>query len=86
VVTVKDPENSTTTYGYDGLSRLISVTQPLGQTVRYEWDPRDRLAKKILARSSLGGSSEHPEIRYTYETWARSRSRNTSRSPVTRRR
>jgi RHS repeat-associated protein len=45
------------------------VTQPLGQTVRYEWDPRDRLAKKILARSSTGGSSEHPEIRYTYETW-----------------
>jgi hypothetical protein len=27
---------------------------------------RDRL---VLARSSLGGSSEHPEIRYSYETW-----------------
>jgi YD repeat-containing protein len=48
---------------------LVSVTQPLGQTVRYEWDARDRLAKKILARSSMGGSSEHPEIRYSYETW-----------------
>ena len=69
VVRVRDPLASTTRYGYDGLSRLLSVTQPLGQTVRYEWDLRDRLAKKILARSSLGGSSEHPEIRYTYESW-----------------
>ncbi len=69
VVTVTDPMNSTTRYGYDGLSRLISVTQPLGQVVRYEWDARDRLAKKILAQSVSGGSSEHPEIRYTYETW-----------------
>ncbi len=69
VTSVKDPENSTTTYGYDGLSRLVAVTQPLGQIVQYQWDPRDRLAKKILARSSVGGSSEHPEIRYTYETW-----------------
>jgi len=69
VVTVTDPMNSTTRYAYDGLSRLSSVTQPLGQVVRYEWDARDRLAKKILARSVSGGSSEHPEIRYTYETW-----------------
>jgi len=52
-----------------GCRALLSVTQPLGQTVRYEWDLRDRLAKKILARSALGGSSEHPEIRYTYESW-----------------
>jgi hypothetical protein len=29
---------------------------------------RDRLAKKILARSSLRGSSEHP-IRDSYESW-----------------
>lgn len=69
VVTVTDPAGSTTRYGYDGLSRLLSVTQPLGQTVRYEWDARDRLAKKILARTVSGGSSEHPEIRYTYESW-----------------
>jgi len=69
VVTVTDPMNSTTRYGYDGLSRLVTVTQPLGQVVRYEWDARDRLAKKILARSVSGGSSEHPEIRYTYEAW-----------------
>ncbi|MEX2206575.1 MAG: RHS repeat-associated core domain-containing protein [Myxococcota bacterium] len=69
VVSVTDPMNSTTGYGYDGLSRLISVTQPLGQTVRYEWDARDRLAKKILARMAAEESSEHPEIRYGYETW-----------------
>jgi YD repeat-containing protein len=69
VTTVTDPASSTTKYGYDGLSRLISVTQPLGQTVRYEWDARDRLSKKILARTVSGGSSEHPEIRYAYETW-----------------
>ena len=37
--------------------------------MRYEWDARDRLSKKILARTVSGGSSEHPEIRYTYETW-----------------
>ena len=69
VARVTDPVGSTTEYGYDGLSRLVSVTQPLGQTVRYEWDGRDRLSKKILARTVSGGSSEHPEIRYTYETW-----------------
>ena len=37
--------------------------------MRYEWDARDRLAKKILARTVSGGSSEHPEIRYAYESW-----------------
>jgi RHS repeat-associated protein len=69
VVRVTDPVGSTTEYAYDGLSRLLFVRQPMGETVQYAWDARDRLAKKVLARSVLGGSSEHPEIRYTYETW-----------------
>lgn len=61
LVSVNDPENSTTTYQYDRLSQNTSVTQPLGQRVQYDYDARGRVVEKINARGQ--------RIEYDYAAW-----------------
>jgi YD repeat-containing protein len=61
VLTRTDPENHTTTYAYDALSRTTEVTQPLGQSVHYVYDARDRLDYTLNARGQ--------KLDYDYEDW-----------------
>lgn len=61
LTSVKDAENRTTLYANDALSRRTSVIQPLGQTVQYVYDSRDRLDYVVNARGN--------KLDYGYETW-----------------
>ena len=61
VLTRPDPENHTTIYGYDALSRNTEVTQPLGQSVHTVYDARDRLDYTLNARGQ--------KLDYDYEDW-----------------
>lgn len=54
-----DALGKTTTYRWNDLYQLISVTDPLGHTTRSEWDRYDRL----LARTDARGRT----TRYTYD-------------------
>ena len=61
LLTVTDPENTTTTYTYDRLSRRTSVQQQLGQTVTTYYDSRNRVDYVVNARGH--------KIDYSYELW-----------------
>ena len=61
LVAFKDPENHTTTYTFDALSRNTVITQPLGQTVQFFYDNRDRVDYLITARGH--------KVDYDYEPW-----------------
>jgi YD repeat-containing protein len=61
VVAVTDANNNTTSFTYDGLSRQLTETKPLGQTLTYVYDSRDRLDYRLNA-------SGH-RIDYSYAPW-----------------
>jgi RHS repeat-associated protein len=61
VVAVTDANNNTTSFTYDGLSRQLTETKPLGQTLTYVYDSRDRLDYRLNARGH--------RIDYSYAPW-----------------
>lgn len=62
VLEVTDALNHTTVYGYDGLSRLSSVTQPGAQVESYVYDARGRLSQVLDAMGH--------KIVYEYDAWS----------------
>ena len=46
LLTLKDPDNNTTTYVYDGLNRVISETNQLSQTRSFVYDLNGNLTQE----------------------------------------
>ncbi len=61
VVSVTDPENNTTSFTYNGLSRQLTETKPLGQVLTYVYDSFNRLDHRLTARGY--------KIDYSYAPW-----------------
>jgi RHS repeat-associated protein len=61
LLTVTDAKDQTTTYSYDTLSNNTAVSQPLGQTVQYVYDDRNRVDYTLNARNQ--------KIDYLYNNW-----------------
>ena len=61
LISIIDGEVNTTAYTYDSLSRLTTETKPLGQTLQYFYDERNRLDYLLNARGQ--------KIDYAYNLW-----------------
>lgn len=54
-------------YGYDGMGRLLSVTDPLGFTTRYAYDANGNKTKEVDARYGAQALGVAPGIEYEYD-------------------
>ncbi|MGB8451173.1 MAG: RHS repeat-associated core domain-containing protein, partial [Anaerocolumna sp.] len=60
-------EKGTTTYTYDTLNRLLTVTEPQGRVTTYEYDKAgNRLKETITITDNSSGSTVTTEHAYTY--------------------
>ncbi|OMF86246.1 hypothetical protein BK146_27790 [Paenibacillus sp. FSL R7-0333] len=57
----------TTSYTYDGMALKTSVTDPLGNTVRYQYDPAGNVVKMVDARFYNQSVEEAPGMEKEYD-------------------
>ncbi|WP_173138072.1 RHS repeat-associated core domain-containing protein [Paenibacillus tritici] len=57
----------TTSYTYDGMALKTSVTDPLGNTTRYQYDPAGNVVKMVDARYYTQSVAEAPGIEKEYD-------------------
>ncbi|MFZ5968694.1 MAG: RHS repeat-associated core domain-containing protein [Bacillota bacterium] len=64
---LKQGESCTSVYTYDGLGRILTKTDALGNTARYAYDETGNLAKEVDARYLQTSFAAAPGIEYAYD-------------------